>query len=108
MLRGRGWGQSAQRGFSGENPQKTPKFGDGDGERLSKSFGETLGTGTITISGILGVKSQKISVFWGGDKGRILGDFPLYKRDPVKKHFVSIFPSFLHQNLEKWKFLLKF
>ena len=55
MLLGRGWGQSAQRGFLGENPQKNPKFGDGDGERLSKSFGETLGTGTITISGI----------FWG-------------------------------------------
>ena len=54
MLRGRGWGQSAQRGFSGENPQKNPKFGDGDGERLSKSFGETLGVGTITISGIFG------------------------------------------------------
>ena len=59
MLRGRGWGQSAQRGFSGENPQKTPKFGDGDGERLSKSFGETLGTGTITILGIFGGEIPK-------------------------------------------------
>ena len=82
MLRGRGWGQSAQRGFSGENPQKTPKFGDGDGERLSKSFGETLGTGTITILGILGVKSPKIFVFWRGDKGKIPGNFPLYNPHP--------------------------
>ena len=85
MLRGRGWGQSAQWGFSGENPQKPPKFGDGDGERLSKSFGETMGTGTITILGIFGGEIPKISVFRGGDKGRILGDFPLYS-DGLMKH----------------------
>ena len=56
MLQGRGWGQSAQQGFSGEKP---PKLGDGDGERLSKSFGETLGTGTITISGSFGGEIPK-------------------------------------------------
>ena len=54
----RGWGgeggQSRARGFLGENPRKTPKFGDRVGARLSKSFGETLGKGTITILGILG------------------------------------------------------
>ena len=44
----------------GDNPHngdfqgKPPKFRDGDRARLSRSFGETLGTGTITISGILG------------------------------------------------------
>ena len=38
--------QSIYRGFSGENPQKPPKFGDGDGARHCKSFKNTSGKGT--------------------------------------------------------------
>ena len=76
MLRGRGWGQSTQGGFSGENPQKTPKFGDGDGERLSKSFGETLGTGIITISGSFGGEiPENLRILGVGTKVEFSGIF---------------------------------
>ena len=42
-------------GFFGENPQKIPNFGDGDGVTTLRIFGDTLGTG----------KPQTLGFFWG-------------------------------------------
>ena len=36
-------------------PQKSPKNGDGDGDRTPERFGDTLGTG----------KTQSLGIFWG-------------------------------------------
>ena len=46
----------------------------GDRDRPYKSFGDSSGTGTASISGIFGEKSPKNLEFWGGDRGNILGD----------------------------------
>ena len=41
--------------FLGFYPQKSPKNGDGDGDRTPERFGDTLGTG----------KTQSLGIFWG-------------------------------------------
>ena len=46
----------------------------GDRDRPYKSFGDSSGTGTASISGIFGEKSPKNLEFRGGDGGNILGD----------------------------------
>ena len=73
MLWGRG--QPKFWGFIEVHPRKTPNFGDGDGVTGLKIIGDSLGTGNSQILGIFGEKSPKIPKFWGGDRGRIIGDF---------------------------------
>ena len=51
------------------------------GKDFLKVLGKLWGRGQSQFRGVLGVKSPKISVFRGGDKGRILGDFPLYSHE---------------------------
>ena len=48
------------------------------GKDFLKVLGKLWGRGQSQFRGFWGVKSLKISVFRGRDKGRILGDFPLY------------------------------
>ena len=54
------------------------------GKDFLKVLGKLWGRGQSQFRGVLGVKSPKISVFRGGDKGRILGDFPLYRNNKAK------------------------
>ena len=76
---GDGDGDSPHNGdFRGKIPKKTQNSGTGMGKDFLKVLGKLWGRGQSQFRGVLGVKSPKISVFWGGDKGRILGDFPLY------------------------------
>ena len=54
-----GWGQLSIWEFFGDQPQKTPKFGDGDEGRHCQTFGDSLGMGTVKILGIFEGKSPK-------------------------------------------------
>ena len=66
------------------------------GKDFLKVLGKLWGRGQSQFRGVLGVKSPKISVFRGGDKGRILGDFPLYSLDQSGLQnvvFVQIFAN---------------
>ena len=49
-----GTGMASILGIFGVYPQKTPIFGDGDGDRATKRFGDGLGTGISQILGIFG------------------------------------------------------
>ena len=103
------WGRGNPKlwGFWGENPRKTPNFGDGDGGspnfgvfwekipenprisgmgtglQLLKCSGTLWGRGNPKFWGFFWGKTPKIPKFRGGDGGRNIGDFPHTSLEPV-------------------------